>query len=83
MFIEMTTKLAPSLRRSDMFDNIALLTERRFQILRSINMSSLRDESYSVHRVEEIFALRVDAHAEFLTFASQPLLQIRGALTRA
>src|SRR5690349_24800270 len=38
---------------------------------------------YSMHRVEKVFALRVDAHAELLTGASQPLFQLGGAFTRA
>src|SRR6185295_153071 len=35
-----------------------------------------------VHRVKEIFALSINAHAEFFTFAAQPLLQFGGTLPR-
>ena len=38
--------------------------------------------SYPVHGVEEIFSLSVNANTEVLTFASQSLLQVRGAFTR-
>jgi hypothetical protein len=39
--------------------------------------------SNAVHGVEEIFALRVDAHAELFPLAAQPLLQFRGTFARA
>ena len=38
---------------------------------------------HSMHRVEKVFALSVDTHAQMFSFASQPILQLRGAFTRA
>src|SRR5689334_19347983 len=38
--------------------------------------------SDAMHRIEEIFSLRVDAHAEFLAFQPQSILQLCGAFAR-
>jgi hypothetical protein len=43
---------------------------------------TIYDSLDPVHRVEKILALRVDADAEFFTFASQSFFQFGSALAR-
>src|SRR6185295_37678 len=53
-----------------------------------MNLQTIHDLRFTIHEldpvhgVEQIFSLRVDAHSELFTLATQTLLQFGGALAR-